>query len=118
MRSATSAVVLVAALAKGLWLAGVEANPRFDDMGILAGIIVLSSGALSAIRPRAALIIGALVGLPIPIVEAIRFDNYAALATLAFAMAGAFAGAYVGIVVRRSVQVDERIARGPGGGAP
>jgi len=115
MRNAITAAVLVAALAMGLWLVGVEANPRFDDMGILAGIIVLTSGALSAIRPRAALIIGALVGLPIPIVEAIRFENYAALAALGFALAGAFAGAYVGIVVRRSIQVDERIARGPGG---
>jgi len=118
MSNAITAAVLVAAIAMGLWLVGVEANPRFDDMGILAGIIVLTSGALSAIRPRAALIIGALVGLPIPIVEAIRFENYAALAALMFALAGAFAGAYVGIVVRRSIQVDERIARGPGGGAP
>ena len=115
MSNAITAAVLVAAIAMGLWLVGVEANPRFDDMGILAGIIVLTSGALSAIRPRAALIIGALVGLPIPIVEAIRFENYAALAALGFALAGACAGAYVGIVVRRSIQVDERIARGPGG---
>ena len=109
MRNAITAVVLVAALATGLWLVGVEANPHFDDMGILAGVIVLSSGAFSAIRPRAALIIGALVGLPIPVVEAIRFDNYGALAALGFALAGAFAGAYIGIVVRRSVQVDQRV---------
>jgi hypothetical protein len=110
VKNAVTAVVLFAALAAGLWLVGVEANPRFDDMGVLAGLIVLISGALSAIRPRAALIIGALVGLPIPVVEAIRFDSYAALAALAFAMAGAFAGAYVGIVVRRSVQVDQRVS--------
>jgi len=107
--NAITAVVLLAALATGLWLVRVEANPRFDDMGILAGLIVLISGALSAIRPRAALIIAALLGLPIPVVEMIRNDNYAALAALAFALGGAFAGAYVGIVVRRSVQVDTRV---------
>jgi len=110
VRNLVTAVVLFAAFAAGLWLVGVEANPRFDDMGILAGLIVLTSGALSAIRPRAALIVGALVGLPIPVVEAIRFDNYAALAALGFALAGAFAGAYVGIVLRRSVQVDQRVS--------
>jgi F0F1-type ATP synthase membrane subunit c/vacuolar-type H+-ATPase subunit K len=49
------------------------------------------------------------VGLPIPVVEVIRNDNYAALAALAFALGGAFAGAYIGIVVRRSVQVDTRV---------
>jgi hypothetical protein len=117
VRNAITAVVLLLALAAGLWLVRVEASPRFDDMGILAGTIVLISGSLAAIRPRAALIIGALVGLPIPVVETIRSDNYAALAALAFALVGAFAGAYVGIVVRRSIQVDERIARGPGAGA-
>jgi hypothetical protein len=107
--NAITAVVLLAALMAGLWLVSIDANPRFDDMGILAGVIVLIAGALSAIRPRAALIIAALVGLPVPVVEVIRSDNYAALAALAFALGGAFAGAYVGIVVRRSVQVDTRV---------
>jgi hypothetical protein len=96
-----TALVLLAALAAGLYLAAVDA--RTDDTGILAGLIVLASGALAAMRPRAAVLIAALVGLPIPLVEAIRFESWAALAALGFSFAGAFAGAYVGIVLRRSL---------------
>jgi ammonia channel protein AmtB len=101
-----TATVLGAALAAGLYFTAVDANPRFDDTGILAGLIVLTAGALSAVRPRAALIVGMLVGLPIPVVELIRsdFERWAALAALGLALAGAFAGAYIGIIVRRTAQ--------------
>ena len=102
MRGLVTTLVLLAALAAGLFLMSVDA--RTDDTGILAGLIVLSAGVLSAIRPRAALLVGALVGLPIPVVNAIRFESYAALAALGFALVGAFAGAYVGILVRRTLQ--------------
>ena len=94
--------MLAAALAAGLYLTVVDA--RTDDTGILVGALALTAGALAAARPRAALLIGALVGLPTPIVEAIRFENWTALTALAFALAGAFGGAYVGIILRRSAQ--------------
>jgi hypothetical protein len=97
-----TSLVLLAALGAGLYLTAVDA--RTDDTGILAALIVLASGALAAVRPRAAVLIAALVGLPIPVVEAIRFESFAGLAALGFALAGVFGGAYVGIVLRRSLQ--------------
>ncbi len=101
MRNAVTAVVLVAALAAGLWLTLVDA--RTDDTGIEAGLLLGMAAVLAAIRPRAAVIIAALVGLPIPVVEAARFDGFpAGIVAMGFALAGAFAGAYVGIIVRRS----------------
>jgi hypothetical protein len=101
VRILVTALVLLAALAAGLYLTAVDA--RTDDTGILAGLILLAAGALAAARPRAAVLIAALVGLPIPVVEAIRFGSWTALAALGFAFAGAFAGAYIGIVLRRSL---------------
>ena len=97
-----TALVVAAAAAAGVYLTVVDA--RTDDTGILAGTIVLTAGVLAAVRPRAALLIGLLVGLPIPVVEAARFGDGAALAALAFALAGALGGAYVGIILRRSAQ--------------
>jgi hypothetical protein len=103
MSNVITALVLAAALAAGVYLTGVDA--RTDDTGVLAGAIGLTAGVLSAIRPRAAVIVGALVGLPIPVVNAARFENWLpSVAALGFALAGAFAGAYVGIIVRRTVQ--------------
>jgi hypothetical protein len=102
VRKVITAIVLILALAAGLYLTVIDA--RTDDTGILATIIALTAAVLSAIRPRAAVIVGALVGLPIPVVNLVRFDNWAALMALGFAMAGAFAGAYVGLIVRRTTQ--------------
>ena len=102
MRKVITAVVLLAALAAGIYLAAVEA--RSDDAGVLAAALGLTAAVLSAVRPRAAVLIGALVGLPIPVVNIIRFDEWASLVALGFGMAGAFVGAYVGIVARRSLQ--------------
>ena len=97
-----TALVLAAAAAAGVYLTVVDA--RTDDTGILVGTIVLTAGVLAAVRPRAALAIGALVGLPIPVVEAIRFGDWTALAALVIAVLGALGGAYVGIILRRSAQ--------------
>jgi hypothetical protein len=102
LRKVITTVVLLAALGVGIYLATVDA--RTDDAGVLAAAIGLTAAVLSAIRPRAAVIIGALVGLPTPVVNIIRFDEWASLVALGFAMAGAFVGAYVGIVARRSLQ--------------
>jgi hypothetical protein len=102
VRNLITATVLIVALAVGLYLAAVDA--RTDDAGILAGLLMASAGVLSAIRPRAAVIIGALVGLPIPVVELVRFERWAGFAALGFALGGAFIGAWIGIIVRRTTQ--------------
>jgi hypothetical protein len=59
VKTVATAVVIGPACVAGLWLASVDA--RTDDTGIEAGFIFLIAAALSAVRPRAAIII-ALVG--------------------------------------------------------
>ena len=70
MRNLVTAIVIVLACVAGLWLASVDA--RTDDTGIEASLIFLIAAALSAVRPRAAVLIALIVGTPIPIVEAMR----------------------------------------------
>jgi hypothetical protein len=102
VRKVVTAIVLIAAFGAGVYLTTVDA--RTDDAGLIAAGVGITAAVLAAIRPRAAVIIGALVGLPVPVVNIIRFDEWASLLVLGFAMAGAFVGAYVGIVARRSMQ--------------
>ena len=96
-----TAVVIVLACVMGLWLVGVDA--RTDDTGIEAGLIFLIAAALAAVRPRAAIVIAFIVGAPIPIAEAMRSGAFpAGIVALGFSVAGALAGALLGIMVRRS----------------
>ncbi len=95
MRNLVTAIVIVLACVAGVWLAAVD--QRTDDTGIEAGLIFLIAAALSAVRPRAAVIIAIVVGLPIPIAESLRGADGipGGVAALGFAGAGAFIGAYL-----------------------
>ena len=101
MRNLVTAIVIVLACVAGLWLASIDA--RTDDTGIEASLIFLIAAALSAVRPRAAVLIALIVGTPIPIVEAMRTSGLpGGIAALGFSIAGALVGAYLGIVMRRA----------------
>ena len=101
MRTIVTALVVVLACVAGLWLVSVDA--RTDDTGIEAGLIFLIAAALSAVRPRAAIVIAFIVGAPIPIAEALASGRFpAGIAALGFSVAGALVGAYVGITMRRN----------------
>ena len=101
MRTVVTALVVALACLAGLWLVSVDA--RTDDTGIEAGLILLISAALAAVRPRAAIVIAFIVGGPIPIAEALRSGSFpAGIVALGFSVAGALVGAYLGIIVRRS----------------
>jgi hypothetical protein len=101
VRTAVTAIVIGLACVAGLWLASVDA--RTDDTGIEAGLIFLIAAALSAVRPRAAIIVALVVGGPIPIVESMRSGGFpGGIAALGFSVAGALVGAYMGIILRRS----------------
>jgi hypothetical protein len=103
VRNVVTAVVIALACAAGLWLASVDA--RTDDTGIEAGLIFVFAAALAAVRPRAAVLIALIVGLPIPVSEALRGGGIpAGIAALGFAAVGALVGAFVGITVRRTRQ--------------
>jgi hypothetical protein len=102
VRKLVTALVIGVASIAGLWLVSVDA--RTDDTGIEAALIFLIAAALGAVRPRAAIIIAFIVGAPIPIAQALRSSGFpAGIAALAFSIAGALVGAYLGIIARRSV---------------
>ena len=101
MRNAVTALVVGLACVAGLWLVSVDA--RTDDTGIEAGLIFLIAAALAAVRPRAAIVLAFVVGAPIPIAEALQSGSFPpGILALGFSVAGALAGAYLGIVVRRT----------------
>jgi hypothetical protein len=101
VRTVVTAVVVGLACAAGLWLVSVDA--RTDDTGIEAGLIFLIAAVLAAVRPRAAIVIAAVVGAPIPIAEALQSGTFPpGIVALGFSVAGALVGAYLGIIVRRS----------------
>jgi hypothetical protein len=104
VRNIVTAIVIALACAAGLWLASVDA--RTDDTGIEAGLIFLFAALLAAVRPRAAVFIALIVGLPIPVAEALRDSGGvpAGVAALGFAAVGAVVGAFVGITIRRTRQ--------------
>ena len=95
----TSALVVVCAIAAGLWLA--NADVRTDDTGIVAMLVLGVALVLSALRPRMAPWIALAVGLPIPVLEILAGAAWAPLAALAFAAVGAAIGAVLGSVLRR-----------------
>ncbi|HEY8824439.1 MAG TPA: hypothetical protein VIP07_06075, partial [Candidatus Limnocylindria bacterium] len=66
-------------------------------------LILLIATALSAVRPRAAILIAFIVGAPIPIAEALRSGSFPpGIVALGLSVAGALVGAYLGNMVRRS----------------
>jgi len=99
----TSALVVVCAIAAGLWLA--NADVRTDDTGIVAMLVLGVALVLSAVRPRMAPWIALAVGLPIPVLEIAAGAGWAPLAALVFAAVGAAIGAFAGAQVRRNIRV-------------
>ena len=98
----TNALVVVCAIATGLWLA--NADVHTDDTGIVAMLVLGVALVLSAVRPRMAPWIALAVGLPIPVLEIAAGAGWAPLAALVFAGAGAALGAVCGSLLRRSAR--------------
>jgi hypothetical protein len=100
VRHVITAIVIAIACVAGLWLAAVDT--RTDDTGTEAGLLFLVAAALSAVWPRAAMVIAFIVGSPIPITEALRSGGFpAGIVALGFSVAGAVVGAYLGMIARK-----------------
>ena len=84
--------LLIIALAAGLLIGWIDTNPGWDDTGITVGLILLSSASLGAIMPSRAWVWGLAVGCGIPLFNLLRHGNPAALVSIVFAFAGAYAG--------------------------
>jgi hypothetical protein len=86
--------LLIAALMAGLAITWVDSRPSWDDTGITALFILVTTLALGAMRPRQAWLSALAVGVWIPLLGVIRSGNYGAVLALVFAFAGAYAGAF------------------------
>lgn len=97
MRPAARDVIVVAvAAAAGLAIGYVDSRPAWDDTGITVGALVLSSGILAIIRPRAWWAVALGVGLPVPVFNYLLHGDLVSFAALAFAFAAAALGMLVG----------------------
>jgi hypothetical protein len=94
-----SRIFLFLAAVLGLSIAYVDSRPGWDDTGVTA-VALFASGALcGALAPGRPWLWGLAVGAWTPIVGIAREGNYGSLLALVFA----FAGAYAGMAVRRTV---------------
>lgn len=92
MRRSTLLGALLLALAIGIGIAWIDSRPGWDDTGITAGLVFLSSAVLGAAAPRYPWAWALAIGGWIPLVELAQARNAGALLALAIAFAGAYAG--------------------------
>jgi hypothetical protein len=95
---AVTAGLVCAALALGLGIALVDTSPRWDDTGISAALLFVACFILGVVSPRHPWPWAVTVGLWIPALTLARYHetlNVGSLLALAFAGAGAYAGAVV-----------------------
>lgn len=83
------------ALIVGLLIALVDSSPGWDDTGVTAFAILVSSGLFGAIHPARPWLYALAVGSWIPFLGITLQGSYESLPALAFAFAGAYAGKLV-----------------------
>lgn len=89
--------LLAAAIAAGLFIAWIGSRPDWDDAGVIAGLIIVSSAIFACAFPTRPWIWALAIGAWIPLIGLARSGGPATL----LALAAGFAGAYAGAGVRR-----------------
>ena len=92
-------LVMLAGLTIGIMLGYVDSRPSWDDTGVIAVAILLSSVVLGALAPQRPWATALLVGVWVPLFGILTRANYGSLLAVAFA----FAGAYAGMLLRQAV---------------
>lgn len=90
-----AAVLLLAVIAGGA-IGYFDSRPSWDDTGITVFAVILVSLFLSALQPRAALVVGVAAGVPVLVMNRIASGSWAALPVVAFALLGAGLGYLTG----------------------
>jgi hypothetical protein len=98
-------LLLSAALISGLFCAYVDALPRWDDTGILAGSLLLVSGLLTLLGHRRPWLIALALGLWIPLHDIYLTHDFKMLLVLLFPLAGAYAGWAVRLGIRKTLHL-------------
>jgi hypothetical protein len=85
-----------AALVLGVAIGCVDSRPTWDDTGITVAALVIASGFLAFLRPRAWWAIALGVGLPVPVMNVLFRGGLGAAVALLFTTAAAGLGATAG----------------------
>lgn len=83
--------MLAAATAVGLAIAWVDSRPNWDDTGITAGVLLLTSAVFGAASPRLPWLWALAIGLWIPL-NGLLHGNASTILVLGITFAGAFIG--------------------------
>ena len=92
--------LLVLAVLSGLAITWLDNRQGWDDTGITAGLILLTSGGFAALRPARPWLWAVAVGGWIPLLGIASSENYGSLLALALSFLGAYSGALVVRTIR------------------
>jgi len=87
--------IILLAVTTGLAIAFIDSQPGWDDTGITAGLLVLSSMILGFFLPKQPWLVALVVGLWIPLAAVFFTYNYGGLVVFIFSFAGSYIGAFL-----------------------
>jgi len=93
-------LLFLLALAVGLLIGWVDTRPTWDDAGITAAAILVTTAAFGAAMPKRAWLWALAVGSGIAALNIAQAGNFAALVAFVFAFAGSYAGVLVRNILR------------------
>lgn len=105
MRRLMAAGPVLLALVIGLGIALVDTSPGWDDTGITAAALLITSGVFGIVWPERPWLWAVAIGSWVPLLTVARdprHPNVASLLALAVALAGAYGGALVRTAVKMS----------------
>jgi len=96
-------VLLALGLLAGLLLAYVDSLPKWDDTGILVGMLLLTSGLLALLGYRRPWLLALAVGLWIPLHDVFVLHDARIFLVLLIPFVGAYAGWAVHLALRKTL---------------
>ncbi len=105
MQKLVTIALVIAAIACGLAIALIDTSPGWNDTGITAIGLLGICAIFGAIKPNWAWVWALIIGLWLPALNIIIYHNYGAFLAIAFA----FAGAYLGYIVRKLLTATDRL---------
>ena len=98
-------ILLGIGLLAGLFFAYIDALPNWDDTGILAGLLLLTSGLLTLLGYRRPWLLALAVGLWIPLHDVFVMRDLSIFLVLIIPFVGAYTGWAVHQVFRKTLKV-------------
>jgi hypothetical protein len=96
-------ILLAVAVLAGLFSAYVDSRPTWDDTGILAGGLLITSGLLTLLGHRKPWLIALAVGIWIPLHDIYLSHDFRMLLVLLFPLVGAYGGWLVRLGIRKTL---------------